>query len=291
MVIAAQEIILGADPYLNFINSLKSDATKRGYRNSLVRFMHHFAIKDTITLSKLPTKDIELYLIKYFEFLKQQKRSVRSMDCMLNAVEHFCVMNDILINSRKVSKFKSPEKKQNLDKAYTHQDLQKLVNMSSNRVKLIVLIYASTGVRKSALPSMKFRHLQKIDNLYKLTIYEGEKEQYFTFCTPECAALIDQYLDFRRRSGENLTDDSPLIREEFVLDVPIFPGISGSPVYAMSYGNEYYESGGWAVGSKCLLICVLFAGLKYRVNTPGADLSVIPTDNRSSSESYRNRVN
>ncbi len=72
-MLAAQEIVLGGDPYLNFINSLKSDATKKGYRNSLIRFMRHFDITDTLTLSKLPTKDIELYLIKYFEFLKQLK--------------------------------------------------------------------------------------------------------------------------------------------------------------------------------------------------------------------------
>jgi hypothetical protein len=65
-MLAAQEIVLGGDPYLNFINSLKSDATKKGYRNSLISFMRHFDITDTLTLSKLPTKDIELYLIKYF---------------------------------------------------------------------------------------------------------------------------------------------------------------------------------------------------------------------------------
>jgi hypothetical protein len=72
-MLAAQEIVLGGDPYLNFINSLKSDATKKGYRNSLIRFMHHFDIKDTVTLSRLLAKDIELYLIKYFEYLKEQK--------------------------------------------------------------------------------------------------------------------------------------------------------------------------------------------------------------------------
>ena len=44
----AQEILLG-DPYLNFINSLKSDSTKEGYRNALLRFMQHFHIKDTDT--------------------------------------------------------------------------------------------------------------------------------------------------------------------------------------------------------------------------------------------------
>jgi len=54
----AQEILLG-DPYFNFINSLKSDSTKEGYRNALLRFMQHFQIKDTDTLSQLPPKEIE----------------------------------------------------------------------------------------------------------------------------------------------------------------------------------------------------------------------------------------
>jgi hypothetical protein len=32
-------------------------------------------------------------------------------------------------------------------------------------------------------------------------------------------------------------------KEQFLVDMPIYPGISGSPVFAISYGNEYYESG------------------------------------------------
>lgn len=71
-------------------------------------------------------------------------------------------------------------------------------------------------------------------------------------------------------------------KEQFVVDVPIFPGMSGSPVFAYSYGQESYESGGLGVGSKCLLIGILSAKLKYKVGKPGADLSLIPTsDNKS----------
>jgi hypothetical protein len=36
-----------------------------------------------------------------------------------------------------------------------------------------------------------------------------------TFCTPECAKAIDDYLDYRRRCGEKLTPESPFIREQF----------------------------------------------------------------------------
>jgi len=85
-------------------------------------------------------------------------------------------------------------------------------------MKVCILVYASTGIRKSALPSIQMRHLEKIDkaNLYKITVYSGEKkDQYIAFTTPECAKTIDEYLDYRTRLGEILTPESYLIREDF----------------------------------------------------------------------------
>jgi len=103
----AQEILLDGDPFFNFINSLKSDSTKEGYRNALLRFMQQFHIKDTNTFSQLLPKDIESYLKNYIQFLKEEKRSTQSMNMILSAVNHFCVMNDIVINYKKICKFKS----------------------------------------------------------------------------------------------------------------------------------------------------------------------------------------
>jgi hypothetical protein len=77
------------------------------------------------------------------------------------------------------------------------------------------MIYASTGIRSGALTPLKLRNLKKVEDLYQFTIYEGESEEYYTFCTPECAHLIDSYLDFRKRSSEKLDGDSFLIREDF----------------------------------------------------------------------------
>ena len=51
--------------------------------------------------------------------------------------------------------------------------------------------------------------------LYKFVIYENTKDEYITFCTPECANLIDAYLDQRRKAGEKITDESYLIRNDF----------------------------------------------------------------------------
>jgi hypothetical protein len=64
----------------------------------------------------------------------------------------------------------------------------------------------------------EIRNLERIGKygLYKITVYEGEDEEYITYCTPECARAIDSYLDYRQRHGERpLKTDAPLIREEF----------------------------------------------------------------------------
>ena len=37
----------------------------------------------------------------------------------------------------------------------------------------------------------------------------------FVFTTPECTAMIDSYLEYRKRSGELLNPNSYLIREAF----------------------------------------------------------------------------
>jgi hypothetical protein len=45
----------------------------------------------------------------------------------------------------------------------------------------------------------------------KLTVYEKDVEEYFTFITPECKQAIDFYLEMRSRYGEKLNDNSYLI--------------------------------------------------------------------------------
>ncbi|MGG6459927.1 MAG: hypothetical protein ACM3JQ_00730, partial [Candidatus Eiseniibacteriota bacterium] len=56
-------------------------------------------------------------------------------------------------------------------------------------------------------------------NIYKFTIYEND-EEYYTLCTPECTNAINEYLKFRKRYGEKIDPDSPLIRYEFNTHLP-----------------------------------------------------------------------
>lgn len=64
---------------------------------------------------------------------------------------------------------------------------------------------------------MQFHYLNLETDNNKITVYEDDKEEYYTFCTSECKKAIDSYFDMRLRYGEKLNDNSPLIREEFNL--------------------------------------------------------------------------
>jgi integrase len=78
----------------------------------------------------------------------------------------------------------------------------------------------SAGLRRGALAYLRLRDITKIEkyNLYKINVYKKEQESYTTFCTPECARYIDQYLDWRERAGEKITPNSPLFRIEYSIN-------------------------------------------------------------------------
>lgn len=97
------------------------------------------------------------------------------------------------------------------DRAYTHQEISKLLEITDDRMRAVILLLASSGLRIGAISSLRLRSLDDM----KLLVYENDSEEYLTFITPECKKAIDSYLDMRSRYGEKLTDDSYLIREQF----------------------------------------------------------------------------
>jgi integrase len=119
---------------------------------------------------------------------------------------HFYAMNDIVLNRKKISMYVGDYVRANKDRAYTTTEIQRLLEFCDERAKALVLLMASTGIRIGAIPDLQFKHLKKIPeyNLYQITIYEGTKDEYYCFTTPESAAAIDVYLDYRARSGEKL---------------------------------------------------------------------------------------
>jgi hypothetical protein len=101
-----------------------------------------------------------------------------------------------------------------------HEELRRMLAIANYREKVMVLVPASSGGRRGGLMGLRLRNLKLVeagcyDDIYQITVYEGESEEYITYCTPECKNAIDEYIKFGERAGEKLTPDSLLIRDAF----------------------------------------------------------------------------
>jgi integrase len=177
---------------------------------------HQKKIED---LLKLEPKTIDEILVQYIIHMRDKNLSYSSINNRLAPVATFLSLNDVIVNKKKLKRFMGEHNKTIKDEAYTHNDLQKMFQHASFRTKLLISIYSSTGIRKRAIIDLKLKHLEKVENngikLYKFTIYENTKDEYITFCTPECATLIDQYIEKRKAAGEKINEESYLVRNEF----------------------------------------------------------------------------
>ena len=225
---STQDLLLNDRPYLNFVNSLRSSATKKQYVFCLKKFMKFCNIT---RVEQLLTSDIKLIESRIIDWLVSERRmSHDSRSLRLAALSAFYSINDVNLNRRKLKKFLGEQKKIHKDRPYTLEEIHSMVDVTDQRTKVIVLLFASTGMRIGGLTGLRLSHLQKIKeyNLYRLTVYENTPDEYICFTTPECALAIDTYLLYRQRCGEKLMYDddkgiwlpaiTPLIRREFDRD-------------------------------------------------------------------------
>ena len=159
-----------AQPYLNFINSLKSKETKKEYRNALFKFVKHY--NTTLEgLLGLGARDIEQKVINYITNMNAKGLSHGYINLGMATIFHFFDMNDVVLNKKKVGKFMGEKKRSNTDRAYTHEEIKMLADTGDFRFRALVLFLASTGVRIGAIPSLLFRHIDK--KVQNATVKEG----------------------------------------------------------------------------------------------------------------------
>jgi site-specific recombinase XerD len=113
------------------------------------------------------------------------------------------------------------------DRAPKPEELEKLLNISALREKLIVSALALAGFREETLSKLVYRHVKEdlenntvpIHIHVEAEITKGKYHDYDTFLGAEAAKFLKLYIDLRKKGTikippEKLTDNSPLIRDE-----------------------------------------------------------------------------
>jgi len=123
----------------------------------------------------------------------------------------------VILNRKKIYRYLGEEERPIENRGYNTEEIRKMLDVSDEKVRAILLLLASTGMRIRALVDLTMQDLHEVPEfkLYKVTVYSDSKERYFTFTTTEAAQAITIYLEYRKRYGEKLTSGSPVFRDQF----------------------------------------------------------------------------
>jgi integrase len=207
-----------SNAFKNFINTVDSEATRQSYRFTFSKFMKECDIDDYDKMLQIEPKRLEGLIRDYITHLKiDRKLASNTVNLHYAAIAHFYQMNDVLLNWKKLAKFKGKKRLVVEDKAYSKEQIRQLLDFADLRSKCLILLMSSAGLRRGAIPTLRIGDLEKIKkySLYKISVYKKEQEAYFTFCTPECAKHLDQYFEWRAVQGERLNNASPVLRKQF----------------------------------------------------------------------------
>jgi integrase len=214
-------------------DGLKAEQTKEEYTRIFRAFLRYRKNESnsnssphqhSLSLLQLDPKEIEDIISDYLLSLKQRGLGHSSLRSAKAAIIHFFVINRVQLNHKWISSFVPPnESVHTNDRAYTEEEVRKLLAAcSDDRWKVVVLLLAATGMRKGAIPELRIGDLSAINvtvtgiSTYKIWVYNrSANDRYYCFATPELKAQIDAYLDYRKRFGEIISPEAPLIREQF----------------------------------------------------------------------------
>lgn len=219
---------MGGKPYQNFIDRLdnKEPLTKTKYIRDFTLYLKFLKVKDPNSLltkrfySPQELQRIEDKIISYITYLKKQGLSHSTIKTRKFAVEFFYLANRINLNWKHISGYIPRPEKTTEDLPYTTEDIQKMLEVANGeRDRFMLYLLSSTGIRIGALPDLKAGDIEPMKpegyqgkHLYKIIVYRGHRSQYYTLTSFECAEALDSYLEYRKRNEEEITDDSPLLR-------------------------------------------------------------------------------
>jgi len=238
------EIRSSSDPYESFLDSIKSPETRRKYKNALNEFLKLVPSKiyqeelkaipqdrDPKTLSKffvdLTRKNPDLVTRILIQFVKQEVEQVQSGKLSPNTlpnhvkpVKALLESNGVAIPWKSVYKLYPRAKPAADDRAYTKEELQKMIEASPDITdKIIVQMFSAGGFRLESWNYFTWKDVvffQNANGSFKgaaLLVYRGDPESYWTFLTPECCHTLVNYREiWKSQIGRYPKNDEPLLK-------------------------------------------------------------------------------
>ena len=125
----------------------------------------------------------------------------------------------ILINWRLISKGIKKGNQVSEDRPPTIEEIKRLMEYPDVRIKAIVSIMISSGIRSGSWDYMKWKDITPVKEnervvAAKLNAFNTKTNRYYlTFITPEAYYHVKEWMNFRKVNNESITDESWVMRD------------------------------------------------------------------------------
>ena len=214
------------DPYQLFLDSIKNAETERKYKKLLERFLYSIPeqVYDKESQKIISNSDIKIITRVFVDlakhnpnlvtdiiatYIKEDKKLVESREISSGTLENHIKPIKVLLDANRVAvHWKSlrklyPRKQSTVeDRAYTKQELQKVLYAAHDITdRVIITLFSSGGFRLEAWNYFTWNDLKMFkseDGSYKggaLRIYANNPEEYWTHITPETCKYLELYME------------------------------------------------------------------------------------------------
>jgi len=212
--------------------------------------------KQFISNARIDPQWAQQSLMSFIEFQKERvARGEIAESTITNyykATKLFCVMNDLLLNGKKISRHIG--RRAANDRAPTIEEISKIIEYPDRMIKVIIYAMASSGIRVGAWDYLKWKHIIPIQKngqvmAAKLIVYAGETEEYFTFISPEAYNELEKWKEHGLQSGESVEADSWVMRNIWNTKKGYTRGLVSAPIKLRSEGvKRLVEDALWTQG-------------------------------------------
>ena len=168
-------------------------------------------------------------------------------------------MNQIELPWKRISRALPRVKRYADDRAPTIEEIQNLCEYPDRRIKPIIYVMSSSGIRIGAWDYLKWKHVSPIHRNKKLVgakliVYAGDSEEYYTFISSEAYLELKKWMDYRKQCGENITLESWLMRNRWDKKKGYTRGLISAPIKLKAAGvKRVVEDALWTQGIRTKL--------------------------------------
>ena len=196
-----------------FHSAIKSEQTKQNYDKLLGYFLKYYNLnshKDFDTLISWDPKELQTRIEDYVMYLRSENKSYSWINGLICSLKLFFSMNDVILNWTKLKKLLPERKKPMGDKPYSTEQIRQILKNTSNlKYRAMIHLMANAGVRVGSFEELRMKDIQDYkDGCKSITSYGDDLKEYTTFITPEGSQALEEYFEFRKKNGDELTSDS-----------------------------------------------------------------------------------